>query len=292
MNYTKLVSIITINYKNSAVTNQLIASLKQLTWQWIEIIIVDNGSDPKEVELLDLSLANTKLIRSEENLGFAGGNNLGIKEAKGKYILLLNNDTEVEKSFIEPMVKRLENSPSIGAVSPKIRFYFNPDIIQYAGFTKMNRYTLQMHAIGYKQKDIGQLDEARETHFAHGCAMMVKKDVIEKVGLMREEYFLYYEEHDWSMQIKSAGYTIWYEPASLVMHKESISVKKNSTLKTYYLNRNRLLFMRLNFKLKDKILPILYIAFLSAPKNTLGFIFKHKYDHLKAYWKGLMWNLH
>ncbi|MBI9067949.1 MAG: glycosyltransferase family 2 protein [Salinivirgaceae bacterium] len=285
-----LVSIITINYKQAEVTNQLIASLQRITWPNFELIVVDNNSGENDCSKINTTNKNTLLICNTKNDGFAGGNNIGIKAAKGDYILLLNNDTEVAPGFLEPMIELFEKNDSIGAVSPKIKFFHHPELIQYAGFTKMNPFTLRMHAIGSRQIDNGTYDEVSETHFAHGCAMMVSRKVLETVGYMPEEYFLYYEEHDWSAAIKRKGYQIWYQPESLVLHKESISVKKGSVLKTYFINRNRILFMKRNFNWINRLMAFLFILLISFPKNLLMFLIKSEYKHLQAYWDAISWN--
>jgi hypothetical protein len=148
-----------------------------------------------------------------------------------------------------------------------------------------------MNAIGSKQVDDGSYDKESETHFTHGCSMMVSRNVINKVGLMPEEYFLYYEEHDWSTKIKCAGYKIFYQPKSVVYHKESISVKKDSTLKTYFINRNRILFMQRNFNWFKRLVATLFILLISVPKNLLIYLIKSKYKHLQAYCDAIIWNV-
>ncbi len=286
-----LVSIITINYKQSAVTNALLKSLDKVQQPSFEVIVVDNASGNDDYKKIDTSYAFVKLVVSDKNLGFAGGNNFGYQYAKGDYILLLNNDTEVEPDFLIPMIELLKSDPKIGAVSPKIRYFYQPDTIQYAGFSPMNTLTLRMHSWGFKEKDKGQHDQLRQTDFAHGCAMMVPRRVIEHVGIMWEDYFLYYEEHDWSKRIRAAGYRIMYQPKSLVLHKESISIQKESPLKTYYLNRNRIIFMRRNLKGLSKFIPTAYLLLISIPKNMLTFLVKGKKEHLSAYYKALIWHL-
>jgi len=290
MNEKPLVSIITINYKQSAVTNDLLKSLNHVKAPSFEVIVVDNASGNDDHKKIDTSYSFVKLVVSEENLGFAGGNNLGYKHASGEYILLLNNDTEVEPDFMLPMIELFKSDPKIGAMSPKIRYFYQPDTIQYAGFSPINILTLRMHAWGFKEKDNGQHDKIRQTDFAHGCAMMVPRRVIEHVGVMCDEYFLYYEEHDWSTRIRKAGYIIMYQPQSLVLHKESISVQKDSPLKTYYINRNRIFFMRRNFKGMKKLIPSLYLLLISIPKNFLTYLFSGKKEHLAAYRKAIAWH--
>ena len=286
-----LISIVTINYNQADVTNQLLKSLSEITWPNIEIILVDNNSRKENYLKLNASYKNVKIIRTHKNLGFAGGNNVGMKQANGSYILLLNNDTEVPTGFIEPMVRLFENNNSIGAVSPKIKYFSQPEIIQYAGFTKMNPFTLRMKAVGNKQMDNGSFNTVEETAFAHGCAMMIPKRVLNNVGPMHEDYFLYYEEHDWSNAIKKAGYKIYFQPESEVYHKESISIQKNSPLKTYFLNRNRILYMRRNLNWLNRISSMFYLLTVSIPKNVLSYTFKKEKDHLYAYLDALVWNV-
>ena len=285
------VSIITINYKQAIVTNQLLASLQKLTWPELDVIVVDNNSGQESTDKIDTGYSNTSLIINSENLGFAGGNNVGIKASSGEYILLLNNDTEVIPGLIEPMIELLEKDSRIGAVSPKIKFYHHPDLIQYAGFTPMHPLTLRMRAHGYKEQDQGQHDQGGETSFAHGCAMMIPRRVVSQVGMMPEEYFLYYEEHDWSTAIRRQGYKIYYEPRSLVYHKESVSVQGESLLKTYFLNRNRILYMRRNHPYFQRVVATLFLLLISIPKNMITYLVNQQGNHLKVYCQALIWNL-
>ena len=139
------------------------------------------------------------------------------------------------------MIERLESRAEIGGVSPKIRFAFPPQNIQFAGFTPLTPITLRNAGIGFGCPDNGTFDTPHPTPYLHGAAMLVKREVIEKVGLMPEIFFLYYEELDWSTHITRAGYELWYEPRCTVFHKESQSTGQLSKLRTYNLTRNRLL---------------------------------------------------
>lgn len=286
-----LVSIITVNYNQSEVTLDLLRTLRGLTYPNVEIIVVDNGSPNDNPQVLKDQYPEIKLIISEKNLGFAGGNNLGIKAAHGEYMFFVNNDTEVTPGLIEPLVDLLEKDEKIGMVSPKIKFHWNPELIQYAGYTKMNPYTIRNATIGFHEKDNGQHNELMETEAAHGAAMMVPKKVIREVGLMPEVYFLYYEEHDWASMIKRAGYKIYYQPAAEILHKESVSTGKGSPFKTYYINRGRILFTRRNMHGLKKILSLLFQHFVSLPKNAMVFTLKGQFKHLRAYLRAYLWNL-
>ncbi|TSA24092.1 MAG: glycosyltransferase family 2 protein [Bacteroidetes bacterium] len=285
-----LVSIVAVNYDHPEVTCDFIESLHKITYPNFEVIIVDNKSPNDNPALIKERFPNVILYESHINWGFAGGNNQGIMRAKGEYVLLLNNDTIVDPHFLEPLVEKLETDPHIGAVSPKIRFYYDPKIIQFAGFYPINRYTVRNAAVGYREKDTGQYDMDSETAYAHGAAMMVPMRVIKEIGLMSYIFFLYYEEADWSYRIKKAGYKIWYVANSLVYHKESVSTGKLSILKTYYLTRNRLVFMRRNICGKDFYLGILYQLCIAIPKNILVLLLKFRLGHVYSYLRALGWH--
>jgi GT2 family glycosyltransferase len=285
------VSIITVNYNQVALTCALIESLKKVSYPDVEIVVVDNGSPEDATPTITKRYPEVKFIRSEQNLGFAGGNNLGIQESTGKYFLFLNNDTEVDPGFLEPLVELFETNPTAGAASSKLIYFNSDNIIQYAGSTALNPFTGRNKRIGYMEKDFGQHDTLRETDLAHGAAMMVPKSVIEKAGLMPEFFFLYYEEVDWCERIKKAGYKIYVVPASKVYHKESMSVGKKSTLKTYYMTRNRVLFMRRNTSGFTKASWLVFFLAVTLPKNFATYLLKRDIAHLKAFSKALIWNM-
>ncbi len=282
-----LVSIITVNYNQSKVTEELILSLRKCSYSNIEIIVVDNGSNEDCTSLQEL-FPEIRLVKSNENLGFAGGNNLGLTFAKGENIIFINNDVEVHPNFIEPLIHQLSLDENAIAVSPKINYFYNQDTIQYAGSYTVNPYTLKNKHRGTGEKDKGQYDKTVITGYAHGACMLVPRSTINKVGLMNEEYFLYYEEQDWCQRMNKTGGNIYYVFDSIVYHKESISTGKQSPLKTYYLNRNRLLFARKNFKGLPFVCSMFYYSCVSVPKNTIVNI--RKKEHLKAFYKGLIWN--
>ncbi len=286
-----LVSIITVNYNQSGVTIDLLKSLRKITYKNFEVIVVDNASPNDNLEKIEQDFPEVKLIKSKENLGFAGGNNLGIRVAKGKYLLFINNDTEVDAGFMEPLVNKLESDSKIGVVSPKIRFHHSPTVIQFAGYTPMNMITIRNNLVGYRQVDEGQFDTECESPFGHGAAMMVPMEVVKKVGLMADIYFLYYEEHDWFMRIRKAGYKIFYIPSSLVLHKESISTGKESPLKIHYIARNRIVFMRRNLSSSKLIISTLYQLFISFPKNYFTYLLKRDFKLLSAIHRAFVWNI-
>ncbi|MDE6689196.1 MAG: glycosyltransferase family 2 protein [Prevotella sp.] len=281
------VSIITINYNGLADTCSLIDSI---TFNdSMEVIVVDNASRENEAEEIERRYPAVRVIRSDKNLGFAGGNNLGIKIARGKYIFLINNDTLLkEDGHIDALIRRLESSDKIGAVCPKIRFAWGTHPIQFAGYTPLSAITLRNRGIGYGEEDCGQYDTAHPTPYAHGAAMMLKREAINKAGLMPECYFLYYEELDWSMMLTRAGYDIWYEPACTIYHKESQATGQNSPLKIYYNTRNRLLFAQRNRSGIDKLLAYTYLIGVVGTKDIFKYGLTGQWTLLKSAIRGIV----
>jgi len=286
-----LISIITLNYNQTDVTCEFLESTKCLQYKNFETIVVDNASkeDPTE-RILKAGYPNVKVLRSETNLGFTGGNNLGIKASKGDYIFIVNNDTEVTPDLLDKLLEPFAFDESVGVVSPKIKFFQQSDVIQYAGFSEMNMFTCQNSTIGNKQHDKGQFDFMSTTHCAHGAAMLVKRDVINKVGMFAENFFIYYEEIDWSTRIIRAGYKIIYQGYGTIYHKESMTMGKQSAIKVYYHTRNRIYYMRRNAHKGQLITFLAFFAFLTVPKTTIQFIFKKQFEHLRSFFRGIAWN--
>lgn len=288
----KRISIISVNFNQPEVTIDFLKSVELHTDRSdVEVILVDNGSS--EDRHADFLSAYPELIyiRSAENLGFAGGNNLGIKEAAGTYLLLLNNDTEITSGLLDELSGELERNPAIGLISPLLLYYDSPDTIQYAGFTEMNYITCRNAGIGSMELNKGQYDnDSRETGFCHGAAMMCRRADLETVGLMEEQFFLYYEELDWCEKFKRAGKKIWFTGRTKVFHKESISVGKESSIKTYFMTRNRMLYIRRNTGLLNTLLFSIYYIGLACPKQVLVYLKKGRKDLVKWVFRGVAWN--
>ena len=282
------ISFITICYNGFKDTCELIEALHgKLKSVSYEIIVVDNASREDEAAKIHELYPTVISIRSNENGGFSGGNNIGIRVAKGKYIFLINNDTYIESDEIAYLVERLESRPEIGGVSPKIRFAFPPQHIQFAGFTPLTKITLRNNMLGFDCPDDGSYDTPHPTPYLHGAAMIIKREVIEKIGIMPEIFFLYYEEIDWSTSMSRAGYELWYEPRCTVFHKESQSTGQLSKLRTYYLTRNRLLYARRNLKGANRFLSILYQSIVAAGKNSLLYTLQRRLDLTGAVCRGV-----
>lgn len=284
---TPLITIISINFNEPELTYLFLDSVSKLTYKPIEVLIIENNSFRK-VNQHDVSAhcPGARVCFAAENGGFGSGNNLGMREARGEYFFLVNNDTELGTDLLEELMVPFQKDPSAGIVCPKIRYFDFPDTFQYAGFTPISKLTGRNKAIAFQEKDLGQYDQPRKTFGAHGAAMLVKRKVTEVTGVFYEPYFLYYEELDWSYRILQAGYSIYYQPQGLVYHKESMSVGKNSPMKTYYLFRNRLLFMKRNLTAYRYFLFLIYYISIAIPKNVFRYLAMQDIRQLRAFVKG------
>ncbi len=278
-------SIITVNYNGLDDTCSLIDTIAFN--DRMEVIVVDNGSATDEAAIISRRYPQVRTIRSNRNLGFAGGNNLGIEAACGDYLFLINNDTVFKTFDVSPLISRLESSDRIAVVCPKIRFAWEPQPIQFTGYTPLSAITLRNRSIGFGEDDHGQYDTPHPTPYAHGAAMMLRREAVKRVGLMPECYFLYYEELDWSMMFTRAGYELWYEPATTIYHKESQSTGADSPLKIYYVTRNRLLFARRNTRGVRRLLTYCYLTALVAPRDVVSHLLHRRPDLAKATLRGV-----
>ncbi|KQS32320.1 glycosyltransferase family 2 protein [Pedobacter sp. Leaf194] len=288
----KSVSIVTVNFNQHQVNLDFLNSLKQNPSRYdVEVVFVDNGSKEEFEQEYKSIYPELIYIRCNKNLGFAGGNNVGIKKATGDYLLLLNNDTEITADTIDILVSEMESNAEIGLLSPLILFYDQPEIIQYAGFTDMNYITCRNDGIGSMQRNNGQFDEdSRPTAYCHGAAMMCRRVDLEKIGLMADEFFLYYEELDWCERFRKAGKKIWFTGKTKIYHKESMSVGKESAIKTYFMTRNRMLFIRKNTGFANTILFSLYYIFIACTKQIITYLLKNRLDLVKWTFRALAWN--
>lgn len=270
-----LVSLITVNYNGLTDTDELLCSFaRHETYPAYEFLIVDNGSRADEATELQRLHPEAKVIRNVNN-GFAGGNNAALPHARGEYLFFINNDTVIERPIIGALVSRLEGDASIGGVSPMLKYAASPDTLQYAGFTPLSPITLRNAAIGFGERDAGErYRHASPTAALHGAAMMVPRRVIDQVGPMAEVYFLFYEELDWSARITRGGYSLWYEPAAVVLHKEGMTAAVGSPLREFYHARGRMLYARRNVRGWRCAASCTWLLLASTPKRVLCLLFR------------------
>ena len=270
----KMVSIIIVNYKDPKDTLSCLVSLNSLSYEEHEIIVVDNGSESDKTSQFIHANNRVKVINLVDNSGFASGANAGIKMARGKYILLLNNDTEVTANMLEPMVKAMESNDKIGMLSPQIRFFHNKELIQYAGASNIHPILGRGTKLGYKEKVSEKYNTSGYTELCNGACMLIRRHVIEDVGLLPENYFMYYEEHDFTETAKALGWKCYYCAESKVYHKSGGTIGQDSPLRNYYLLRNRLVFQRKFQNGFSLVASLIYHTIVIYPKSFIQAVLK------------------
>ena len=305
---SKKLAIILVNWNSYALTDDTLQSLYQTSYQDYDIICVDNASTDDSLNQLKTNHADIILLTCDQNTGFTGGNNKGMQYALAHgyaYTLLLNNDVAVESDFLEPLVQALDANENLGAVQPLIYFHHDRTLIWNAG-SRYNKWLGVTKTIGYNKKDAqhtyrnqNQVDTKatqpiQNIDWITGCAFMVKTDVLKKVGLLYEPFFIYYEDVDLSFRIKNAGYDLGYTPASVIYHIAGMSHKSSKKTaegyvspKVHYLNaRNHIWLLKKYTKPLHAPTVILYqsIYYLSV---TGYFIVRGRWQKINALYKGI-----
>ncbi|MDP2432802.1 MAG: glycosyltransferase family 2 protein [Pseudomonadota bacterium] len=250
------VVVVILNWNGMRDTLECLASVDVLNYPNYLAVVVDNGSFDESVEAIRTAYPHIQIIETGRNLGYAGGNNVGMQWAinqSADYILLLNNDTVVDAGLLDEYVKCAENRLDGALFSAKI-FYFNrPTVLWNAGSDWL---PLQgCHATrGSQKQDDGSFDQVCETAYANGCAFFARADVLREVGFFDESFFLIYEETDLSYRVKKAGYKIYYVPTAKLWHKVSASLDgDDSPIARYFNARNQLLWSRRHLGWLDRL---------------------------------------
>lgn len=277
-----LVAVIILNWNGLEDTLACLNSLGKLTFPPHEIIIVDNGSSDGSIEVLKKIYPDVTYIENSENLGFTGGNNAGLRYAKSidaDYALLLNNDTEVDPAFLGLLVDVAESDEEIGIIGPSIFFFDEPEVLWSAG-GDIDWMRGRTNMVGINQTDNGQFGEdPRDVDFVSGCALMIRMAVVEEVGPLDERFFVYYEETEWCVRVARSGYKIMHVPLAKIWHKTSIEDQISSPIVTYYMIRNRLLFLKLSHA---NIIAWIYSLVLDNFRTLLSLSIRPKWKHMRA----------
>jgi GT2 family glycosyltransferase len=241
------VVIIVLNCNRKDDTLACLESLQHITYPTFETVLVDNGSTDGSVAAVQAFFPEVAILETGENLGFTGGNNIGMRHALGHgadYILLLNNDTEVAPDFLRRLADATETDSLIGMAGPTIYYHQRPEIIWSAGGAiDWQRGSTRM--LGLDERDVGQFgSESRPVDFVTGCALLVRRRVLQQVGLLDERFFAYYDETEWCARAARAGFKIVHVPQARIWHKIPPDGRAASPLVHYYMTRNRLLFLR------------------------------------------------
>lgn len=285
-----LVYIIILNYNGYKDTIECIKSLQKINYNNYKIVIVDNNSTNNSFNILKKEFNDIEILKSLENNGFGAGNNIGIKYAlknNAELVLLLNNDTTVERDFLLNMVDEFED-PNVGMVAGKIYYYDKPEVIWSAG-GYINKFKGLGCHYGINKVDNDEFNIRKEVNFLTGCCQLIKSQVIKKIGLYEESFFLYLEDVDYCINVLESGYKIIYQPRSIIYHKVSASTDELSEMYLYYFNRNR---MEILNKCNKKSI-IKFLAYTSFFFTRIISVIKHKrksiaiYNGIKDYYLGV-----
>ena len=276
----KLVYIILVNYNSIEDTIDCIKSIKRQDYKNIKTVVVNNDSNKDFEEKIKNEFLDIIVIQEKENVGFAIANNHGIKialEDNADFVMLLNNDTIIKQNYISMLLGSYENNKenNIGIITGKILFYEPNTLIWHAG-GKINKIKGTVDIVGYKEEDYGQYNNITYNDFASGCCMLIPAKVIRDVGVMSDEYFLYYEDVDYCNKVKAKGYKIFSENNAEMFHKESASTKKGSNVYSYYYIRNRFYYIKNNSKGLNKYMAYIY-SFLWTIKKIITKEVNYKY---------------
>lgn len=285
MNDNPLVSIIIVNWNGGEVLRQCLTSLSKIDYPSWELVLVDNGSMDGSEKIA----SNLKLIKNKTNLGFAKANNQGYKVARGKYILLLNNDTRVKKDFLTRIVARMEEDHKIGVIQPKIFLMDKPGYLDNAG-SFLTKIGFLQHW-GFGQRDGKEFSKEREIFSAKGACMLIRREVIQKVGLFDNDFFSYFEESDFCWRVWMAGYKVIFYPEAVIYHKLGFTIRRLNVSKlNYHYYKNRICSLIKNLETRNLLLILLPHLLISEFLFLLFFL-RGQINYSFMIKKALLWNL-
>lgn len=285
-----LVSIIIANWNGGKVFKNCLDSLVKINYPNWELIVVDNGSTDRSNKLAQkLKLpAKTLLIQNKTNLGFVKANNQGYKESRGKYILLLNNDTKVDPSFLNILVSKAIEDSTIGVLQPKMFLMDKKGYLDNAGsfLTRIGFW----HHWGFLEKDSKEFDKEREIFSAKGACMLIKRSVIEKAGLFDNDFVQYFEETDFCWRVWLSGFRVLFYPKAVIYHKVGFTIRRQNVLDiNFHYYKNRVASQLKNFSLINIILILMPHLIISIGVAFL-FLIRGKVNNSLMIISAIWWN--
>ncbi len=277
-----LVSVIIPNWNGKELLKTCLKSLKNQTFKNFETIVVDNGSLDGSVEYTEKFYPKTVLVKLQTNTGFAYAVNRGIEKSGGKYIFLLNNDTEVDANCIENLVKAAEKNPDVSFIAAKLLNFYKRDIVDSAG-----DYIDDVgHAdnIGRGQKNGKEFSEPKEVFLVTGGGCLIRKKVFKEVGLLDEDYFMYFEDVDWGFRAQLLGHKGYFEPGAIIYHIQKASSNRNKALVEYLQFRNMTMTILKNFPKGLLLYKANFLRIFWVNINTIRYLWTQGYlkEALKA----------
>ena len=289
-----LVSVIVLNYNGKQHLADCFDSIARTTYPHLEVIMVDNASNDDSVEFVRNQYPFVKIVRNAKNLGFAEGNNVGVRIAKGEYVAFLNNDTRVDPEWISELVQTIEKDPTIAACATKMLMFDNPSIMNGAG----GALTMLLHAWdrGLYEEDRGQFEKCEEVPFACAGGMLARKNILLRLGPFDRRYFIYCDDVDLGMRIWLSGYRVVYVPTAIVYHKYGATMGQIGVRKMYLGERNTLATFLKNYEART-ILGLFPDFLINYFRATIGFILNRslpmwdRSSRAIVFMRVLVWNL-
>ena len=283
------VIIIILTWNGKEVTAECLESIEKITYPNYEVLVVDNGSSDDSDVYLKMKFPWISVIKIKKNIGFTGGSNRGLREALTKdcdLFFLLNNDTIVATDFLDNLVDEFLQHPDAGLANPKIYFYDEPKRIWWVG--GCISFFLGGYHYAFKKVDTGKYDTVRTVNFNTGCGLLIKREVLDKVGLLNEKLYGYGEDLEWCLRINKAGFRGLYVPASVIWHKEGVDFKKNTNnaFRRYLTTRNLTYIFYKHYPTMKFFLFTLYFLFLWGPYKTIRCVLAGQFREIVSIWKG------
>lgn len=288
----ELISIIIVNYNGKKWLKKCLDSLCAQTYKNFEIIFVDNNSEDESIDFVrsNFNDGRIKIVQSEKNLGFAGGNNLGLESARGKYILLLNNDTSAPKEYLEKFVKAFQEIPSAASIQSKMILMDNIEKLDVCGSYWSDSSFLYHYGYG-KNQSLKKYNQASPFFSNKGASMMIRQEVIAKIGLFDEDFWCYYEDTDFCHRAWLAGYECWYYPEAVMYHAMGgTSFAFHHSYIQFHNFKNKLLSFLKNFEgwTLAKVLPVYFILNIALSFYWLA---QGKGRHFVSLYQAIWWNM-
>jgi len=288
-----LISIIIVNYNGKKWLQKCFDSLVDQTYKNFEVIFVDNNSVDDSIEFLEKNYSdkiNLKIVKSDKNLGFAGGNNLGYENSDGEYVILLNNDTCVEKKYLENFTKAFSEIPNLGCAQSKIILMNDKQKLDVVG-SYWTSSSFLYHFGFYKNQEEERYNEVIPVFSNKGASIILRREIIEKIGLFDNDFWCYYEETDLCNRLWSAGYECWYYPKAVCYHANGgTSLTFGNDFIQFHNFKNKLLSFLKNFEIITliKIIPVYLLINILL---SIFWLFQGKFKHFMAIYRAIFWNI-
>ena len=283
-----LVGIVMVNWNRADDTLACLESIRRMDYRNLHVTLIDNGSTDASPEVLG-RIPDIDFVPAGENLGIARANNIGIRralDAGAAYILLLNNDTVVQREMLTRLVRACRRDPRVGIVGPAMYYYDQPTTLWFAG-GRILRWRGDTAHVGMHEPDHGQYAGTRETDYITSCALLARREVFDEVGLIDPAYFIYFDETDLCVRARRAGWKILFVPEARLWHRISSTMGSGSARYWHHYTRSRLIFIRKHASPAEKASALAYVALVDTPRLLAHFLRRRKTDCIGPFLRGI-----